>query len=388
MFCYMNSQPIRVLQVLPSLGKSTGVARVVYNLYNYIDEDRFHFDFLHHAVVNGVPLRRDSFDSELIERGSAVYTVNYASADLPRFIREVHGLIAKVGQSYDIIHCHMPNSAFCILKEAKKAGIEHRVLHSHLNNSSDSYAHRLRNAPLLMIGKRYATDRMACSEEAGSFLFGRKPFIVIKNGIPLERYKYDPRSSKDLRSEFGIGINDHVIGCVGRFVPQKNYDFALKIFSSFARIDSGCHLVILGGELNGATVVRDALRAKAERLGISERVHFPGVRLDAESFYSMFDVFFMPSLYEGLPVSAVEAQAAGLHCVYSDGVPHETDISGTGEFVSLNAPADSWIKALESAIQRGRVCDSAAALELAGYSAKVNAGILMDQYERIVHESN
>lgn len=109
-----------------------------------------------------------------------------------------------------------------------------------------------------------------------------------------------------------------------------------------------------------------------------------GVREDINKLYSVMDVFFMPSLYEGLPVSAVEAQAAGLPCMYSDNVPRETDITGTGTFLSLDADIDKWTKTLENAFNRGRLTDNPALLEQRGYSAKANAELLMQHYERLM----
>ena len=218
----MANNPIRILQVVPSLNRSAGVARVVYNWNRFHDENRVHFDFLHHSSRNGVLLHNKRYDEELKAVGSEVFTVNYAADDLKRFIREVHEVFEKVGADYDIVHCHMPNSAFCVLREAELVGIEHRVLHSHLNNSSDKFLHRLRNAPLNAIGKHYATDYIACSDDAGRFLFGSRPFTVINNGIPLEQFAYDSESRKLLRSELGIKETDPVVGCVGRLVKQAN----------------------------------------------------------------------------------------------------------------------------------------------------------------------
>lgn len=379
-----TEQPIRVLQVVPSLNRSAGVARFVYNMTVSSDERRVHYDFLHHAVVDGEYLHEKRFDEELVEERHEVYTVNYASADFPRFIREIEQFMAEHGGSYDIVHCHMPNSAFCVLREAKHVGIEHRVLHSHLNSSSDNFLHRVRNVPLNAIGKRYATDRMACSEEAGRYLFGSAPFTVMKNGIPLESYAYDADSAASLRSELGIGPGEPVLGCVGRMVPQKNYSFAVEAFAALLHDIPEAHLVILGGEINGLTVMRDTLMARAQELGFENRLHMPGIRTDVQRFYSLFDVFFMPSLYEGLPVSAVEAQAAGLPCVYSTGVPAETDIAGTGSFTALDAPISDWTRALRAAIDGGRCSETVARLEAAGYSAEANAVRLMEYYEKLV----
>lgn len=375
----MANNPIRILQVVPSLNRSAGVARVVYNWNRFHDENRVHFDFLHHSSRNGVLLHDKRYDEELKAVGSEVFTVNYAADDLKRFIREVHEVFEKVGADYDIVHCHMPNSAFCVLREAELVGIEHRVLHSHLNNSSDKFLHRLRNAPLNAIGKHYATDYIACSDDAGRFLFGSRPFTVINNGIPLEQFAYDSESRKLLRSELGIKETDPVVGCVGRLVKQKNFPFAVRVFAKFHEAFPDAKMLILGDGDD-----REELEGIISSEHLSNVVILAGVREDINKLYSVMDVFFMPSLYEGLPVSAVEAQAAGLPCVYSDNVPRETDITGTGTFLSLDADIDKWTKTLENAFNRGRLTDNPVLLEQRGYSAKANAELLMQHYERLM----
>lgn len=375
----MANNSIRILQVVPSLNRSAGVARVVYNWNRFHDENRVHFDFLHHSSRNGVLLHNKRYDEELKAVGSEVFTVNYAADDLKRFIREVHEVFEKVGADYDIVHCHMPNSAFCVLREAELVGIEHRVLHSHLNNSSDKFLHRLRNAPLNAIGKHYATDYIACSDDAGRFLFGSRPFTVINNGIPLEQFAYDSESRKLLRSELGIKETDPVVGCVGRFVKQKNFPFAVRVFAKFHEAFPDAKMLILGDGDD-----REELEGIISSEHLSNVVILAGVREDINKLYSVMDVFFMPSLYEGLPVSAVEAQAAGLPCVYSDNVPRETDITGTGTFLSLDADIDKWTKTLENAFNRGRLTDNPVLLEQRGYSAKANAELLMQHYERLM----
>ena len=377
----MTNAPIRVLQVVPSLNRSAGVARVVYNWNRFHDESRVHFDFLHHSSRNGILMHNERYDEELEATGSKVYTVNYAADDLRRFMREVHEVFEKVGSSYDIVHCHMPNSAFCVLREAELAGIKHRVLHSHLNNSSDKFLHRLRNVPLNAIGKHYATDRIACSEDDGHFLFGSQPFTVINNGIPLEQFAYSLESRERLRVELGIGHIDPVIGCVGRFVKQKNFPFAIRVFAKFHEAFPDGKMLILGDGDN-----RDELKKTIMTEHLSDAVILAGVREDINKLYSVMDVFFMLSLYEGLPVSAVEAQAAGLPCVYSDKVPKETDITGTGAFVSLDNGVEQWVNVLTAALNGGRLMENPILLERQGYSAKTNAELLMQHYEQLIAE--
>lgn len=373
------SKPIRVLQVVPSLNRAAGVARFAYNMDLYHDEDRVHFDYLHHSSIDGLLMHDKTYDKELQEKGSRVYLVNYASRGLSRFIEEVNTFFEEHGSEYDIVHCQMPNSAFCVLRDAKHAGVKHRILHSHLNNSSDHFLHRLRNAPLNAIGKMYATDRLACSEDAGKFLFGSKPFTVIRNGIPIEQFAYDTGINSALRAEYGIPMDAPVIGCVGRMVKQKNYPFAVKVFAQFLRKRPDAKLVFIGDGTD-----RAELEQAIHDEGVTSFVLLLGVREDINRLYSMLDVFFMPSLYEGLPVSCVEAQASGLPCVYSTDVPHESDITQTGLFVDRTADISQWVTALERAMNGGRLTGNPEVLSARGYSASANAEQLMRYYEQLM----
>ena len=373
------SKPIRVLQVVPSLNRAAGVARFAYNMDLYHDEDRVHFDYLHHSSIDGLLMHDKTYDKELQEKGSRVYLVNYASRGLSRFIEEVNTFFEEHGSEYDIVHCQMPNSAFCVLRDAKHAGVKHRILHSHLNNSSDQFLHRLRNAPLNAIGKMYATDRLACSEDAGKFLFGSKPFTVIRNGIPIEQFAYDTGINSALRAEYGIPMDAPVIGCVGRMVKQKNYPIAVKVFAQFLRKRPDAKLVFIGDGTD-----RAELEQAIHDEGVTSFVLLLGVREDINRLYSMLDVFFMPSLYEGLPVSCVEAQASGLPCVYSTDVPHESDITQTGLFVDRTADISQWVTALERAMNGGRLTGNPEVLSARGYSASANAEQLMRYYEQLM----
>lgn len=377
----MKNKPINILHVVPSLNRAAGVARFVYNMFLYHDECRVHYDFLHHAISNGKYMHENRYDEELQAAGCAVYTVENAGISFQKFSQEVREIFKTKGSSYDIVHCHMPNAAFYILKEAKLVSIQNRILHSHLNSSSDKLSHRIRNLPLNFIGKYYATDYLACSKEAGHFLFGRKPFTVIKNGIPLESFKYNSCIRQHLRNELSIGVNDPVIGCVGRFTKQKNFAFAIDIFKKLKNNLPNAKLIIVGDGDN-----RLELEQQVIALGIQDSVMMTGVREDINKIYSVFDVFLMPSLYEGLPIAAVEAQAAGLVCIYSDKVPRETDITATGHFISLSANKSEWVKALIDGIEAVRLLNNCGTLEKEGFSARFNSEYLMRYYESLIEE--
>jgi glycosyltransferase involved in cell wall biosynthesis len=202
---------------------------------------------------------------------------------------------------------------------------------------------------------------------------------VIRNGIPIEQFAYDTGINSGLRAEYGIPTDAPVIGCVGRMVKQKNYPFAVKVFAQFLRKRPDAKLVFIGDGTD-----RAELEQAIHNEGVTSSVLLLGVREDINRLYSMLDVFFMPSLYEGLPVSCVEAQASGLPCVYSTDVPHESDITQTGLFVDRTADISQWVTALEQAMNGGRLTSNPEVLSARGYSASANAEQLMRYYEQLM----
>ena len=370
---------IRVLHVIPSLEKSSGIATFVYNMYRNLDETIV-CDFMHQDWTNNRLIHEDAYDNELAKLGTKIYRVTNPRCDFASFIKDVGAFFNAHGSEYDIVHCHVANAAFCVLREAKKAGIDHRLLHSHLNTSSEHPLRRLRNRPLIAIGKQYATAYVACSEEAGRYLFVNAPYTLIRNGIPLDRFAFDKSKRREKRQELGIPDTAFVIGCVGRIAAQKNHSFAVDVFNEIQAIDSRAFLLIAGdGPL------RSALERKIDDLGLSEKVRLLGNRNDVSELYSAMDTFLMPSLCEGLPFSAVEAQAAGLPCVYSTGVPRETDITCTGRFLSLDDELNSWATAVKDAYHSGRFTEATYVLEGKGYSVQGSAYQLASLYRRLIN---
>ena len=131
------NRPIRVLHVIPSLARTGGVARFVYTMARNHDESRVHYDFLHHDTHNGKLLNELTYEPELEAMGAKVFYAEKAGLDFGRFVKDVDSFFDRHGCDYDVVHCHMPNAAFCVLRDAKRCGVPVRVLHSHLNNSSD-----------------------------------------------------------------------------------------------------------------------------------------------------------------------------------------------------------------------------------------------------------
>ena len=195
--------------------------------------------------------------------------------------------------------------------------------------------------------KLFATHYVACSKRAGHWMFGNAPFTLMPNAIDAQRFAYNPQTRTEVRKSLGLE-NKFVIGHVGRFSPQKNHFFLLDVFSELCQKRDDCILMLIGGLGTAGKDIEKNMRTKAEIMNLSDKILFMGTYEDISGFYQAMDVFMLPSLYEGLPVTVVEAQAAGLPCVLSDRVTSEVKITEETCFLSLRDSPDAWAKRLLS----------------------------------------
>lgn len=318
---------IRVLQVVTYMGRG-GLESMLMNYYRHIDRERVQFDFLVHRQ------ERAAFDDEIESLGGSIYR-------LPRLVPWSKSYLAALDRFFDerpgykVVHVHQDCLSSVILKVAAKHGVPVRIAHSHNANQDKNLKYPIklwyrRSIP------RYTTDLFACGKDAGDWMFQGAPYQIINNAIDVRAYAYDWEKRKDIRRQLGLA-DELVIGHVGRFDPQKNHPFLLEIFSALLNEEPNAVLLLVGG---GEDLPK--MQAKAQALGISEHVRFLGVRSDVADLMQAMDVFVFPSLYEGLPVTMVEAQAAGLPCIVSDAIPKEAYLTDLVSEVSLSAPADSW----------------------------------------------
>lgn len=365
---------LRVLQVVPALSKESGVMRYTWNMMQEANANGIVFDYLYH-ITDSL-----TFEEECLERGSRLYRVPDAAENITAYIRGVNAVIAETRQDYPIIHCHVPNSAFCTLRAAKREGIRHRLLHSHLAASSDHLLHRLRNYPLIKYGRCFATVNLACSKEAGDYLFGGGAYGSFPNGIDIDQYRYDQVEGARLKEQIlSNKAAFPVVGCVGRLAKQKNYPFMIEVFKRLLSIAPDAELVIAG---DGPE--RQCLEALVSDASLDGKAHLLGARDDVSKLYSVMDVLAMPSLCEGLPIAAVEAQAAGLHCVFSDDVSSQSDLTGTARFLSREESNDSWAHAILDAACENRGVEFPRLVERAGYSSASSARKLANFYLSLV----
>ena len=328
----MQDKPIRVAQII---GKwlGGGVESVVMNYYRYIDRNEIQFDFICDEDSTNIPY-------EKIEKmgGKVILIPPYQK------IIKYHKKLKQVLKdgNYKIVHSHINALSVFSLFAAKCAGVPVRIAHSHSTSNKKEWKKNIIKNILRPFSRVFATDYMCCSELAGRWLFGNKEFdkgnvYILNNAIDVEKFKYDENVRKEVRKELEIDENTLVIGHVGRFVEQKNHRFLIDIFNEVHKENTNSILLLIG---QGPLMAE--IKDKVKKLGIEKSVIFLGQRNDANRLYQAMDVFVLPSLYEGLPVVGVEAQAIGLKCIFSNDMTKETKILDTTRFVSLNEKQENW----------------------------------------------
>ncbi|KAA8997564.1 glycosyltransferase family 1 protein [Paenibacillus spiritus] len=362
---------LRILQVVTVMNRG-GLETMLMNYYRRMDRTRIQFDFMVHRAERG------HYDDEIEALGGVIYRMppirpgHYRSyfRQLDQFFKE--------HPSYRVVHSHINENSGFVLRAARRAGISCRIAHSHISDQKLDIKLPFRlYGRMVMKGKPNAY--FACSRNAGRWLFGansdiQSKLVVMNNAVDLSDFAYSEGKRSEVRQEWKAE-GRLVIGHVGRFDKQKNHDFLIDIFQQIHSLNPEALLVLAGtGQLE------PSIRAKVERLGLSEHVRFLGVRKDISRLMQGMDVFLFPSLFEGLPVVLVEAQAAGLRCVVSDAITAECDLSGRIEFLSLKHPAEYWARTVLS--QTCEHADTAELLRGQGYDTKTMSEWLAGFYTR------
>ena len=363
------NRPIRVAQMLARMDYG-GIEMVVMNYYRHIDRTKIQFDFI---VFEGSELPQRK---EIEELGGRVYEVPSLRHPFA-YSNAVFKLFEK--NKYDIVHANMNTLSVFPLRMAKKAGVPVRICHNHSTAGPGETKKNILKNILRHFSKIYPTELFACSEYAGRWIYGDKAsFRVIKNAIDIDRFRYNEKTRIEVRNK--LGIEDKlVLGHVGRFEPQKNHDFLLDIFHSVHQINPKTALLLIGeGELE------DKMKKKVEELGLKDAVFFLGTMSDCAPYYQAMDAFVLPSLYEGLGMVAIEAQAAGLPCFLSDRVPKEATITDSTYTVSLEQTPYEWAKVILKKTSKNRRADTRLIIQEAGYDIENEAKKLFGTYKGLL----
>ena len=370
--------PTRVL-VLDTVMDRGGAETMMMNYLRHMDRGKVIYDFLVNRDY------RAAYEDEIEALGGCIYRMCPMYPQyFGRYKKEFRAFLTAHPE-YRIIHSNLEERSYFGLREAAKLGVPVRIAHAHNRPVGFDVKSIFREYFRLRL-PRYTTHMFACGEEAGDWLFGvkrRSRVIQQRNAIDTSIYRYDEAVRAQVRAEFGTpGEGTFVLGHVGRFFPQKNHTFLIDIFAAVHRAQPDSELWLVGGgELNDE--LKNQIRAKADELGLHDAVKFLGVRADVHRIMQGMDAFVLPSLFEGLPVTMVEAQAAGLPCTISDRVPEQCDITGNVQVVALDATPEEWAQRILDQAAQPAVTDRAQGPELvtkAGFDITANAAWLQRFY--------
>ena len=305
------------------------------NYYRNIDKDKIQFHFLCDEDSTNIPY-------EEIEKMGGRVIIIPPYQRLFEYQKELYRIFKE--NKYKIVHSHISTLSVFPLRIAKKAGVPIRIAHSHSTSNKKEWKRNLIKNILRPFSKLYANQFFACSELSGRWLFGEKAFKngkikIINNAIDLEKFKFNKEKRNEIRKKLKIDENIILVGHIGRFVTQKNHEFLIDVFDEIHRRKQNSKLILIGqGNL------KENIIEKIKYLGLQDYVIFTGQTTNVSDYYNAMDIFVLPSLYEGLPVVGIEAQANGLLCEFSTDMTKETKVLNTTKFISLKETAKKWAK--------------------------------------------
>mgnify|MGYP002292887905 FL=1 len=371
---------MRVLHIFTNPHLTNGATVFEYRISEFLKDENIFFDYL---------VTEQASDDELMrykKMGSRVYK-------LP--IDNNHGLLLRElkiniqyfkffkNHHYDIVYADTENALRSIhLFMARLAGVKVRVVHSH-NTGLQTASKKARIIARGMRGffKFSATHYFASSDLAAEWLFPKKvykkkKYTLLTNGVDLEKFEFNKEIRELIRTKYQITEDELVIGNVGRFMPQKNHEYLLEIFKKILQEKNNAKLMLIG-----TGPLMEEIQEKAHRLGIVDNVIFVGNIPNVNDYLQAMDVFLMPSLFEGLPITGIEAQANGLPCIFADTITQELKITKQAEYCSLNESVAVWAMRVLAAADKGRK-DCREELISNGYSIKDTVKYLSNFYHK------
>ncbi|MBE6740957.1 MAG: glycosyltransferase family 1 protein [Ruminococcaceae bacterium] len=366
---------IRILHSVSNMDRA-GIETMLMNFYRHMDRDKVQFDFLVNKPDPG------AYDEEIRALGGRIF-VSPGFMSYRKYIAYMKDLF-KEHPEYNIIHTHNGSLMLYALEGAKKSKVPVRIAHAHATAVPVGLKNQLKKLIRPMI-KYVATDYWGCSDAAGKFYFSEKRWNnsneLIHNAINVDNFTFNENIRNEIREQYGFG-NKLVIGNVGRMMAQKNHKKLLDVFAEVHKLNPETQLVIIGtGELE------EKLRQQADELGISDSITFTGVLSNVNEWYSAIDVFVMTSLYEGLPVVAVEAQACDLPCVLTDTITPEVKVTENVKFLGLYDEPIKWAKEILE-IKPAKRVSRKAELQKAGYDIESEAKRMQDLYLELYSKIN
>ena len=323
----MSEKPKRILHIVGTMNLG-GQETFIMNLYRKIDRSKIQFDFVVHSK------EKQFYEEEIKQLGGRIYKIDSMSKNLFCHMKTLYHILKD--NRYAIIHRHTNSSIIWFdLLVAKMAKVQKIIVHSHSSSSKSRIIHKICRS----IMNLFIDIRLACSKEAGEWLFGKKKFEVIPNGIDLKKYRFNEEKREELRKQMRIE-GQFVIGHIGRFSSEKNQDFLIDILNRIKNKKKNVVLIFIGdGE------EREKIQKKAIEYEVNNEVKFLGNRKNVFELLNIFDVFAFPSIYEGLPLTLLEVQANGLNAIISSQISNEVILTDLVEKLPLNN-IEEWIDSI------------------------------------------
>jgi len=321
---------IRILQVVNAADRG-GAETMIMNVYRMIDRSEIQFDFTNHKKCKA------AYDDEITSLGGRIlYLPKFKGYNYLQYVCAYRKLFSEHPE-YQIVHVHNYNIAGIVNKVAREMGVKVRITHSHSTRLNLSWLKRVGFRFFRKSMLKNSTHLFSCGINAGKFMFGHHSFTIVPNAIDTSKFHYDKVTRLKLRTMLGLSTSTTIYGHVGSFRTPKNHSFLIDIFAEIHKHAENTILVLIG---NGNLL--QAAKEKVKNLGLEKYVLFLGLQSNVHEWLSAFDVFIMPSLWEGFPVSVVEAQCAGLPCIISDVIDRNVDLTNHVTFLPLKSSLSKW----------------------------------------------
>lgn len=327
---------IKVLHYVSKMDRA-GQETFIMNVFRNINKDKINFDFL--CSSNG----RGDYDDEIRKLGGNIYHLGSLELRHFKFLAVLFLLKKRLKilvRDHNVFEIHTQHAmdAFFSAMIAKKVGFKTVIVHSHNSNSLyHPKLHKIFRSFLHLL----SVKRFACGVDAGKWMFGNDHFTIIKNGIDTREFLFSSKKRESVRNK-NYWENKIIIGHVGRFNSQKNQLFVVKVFQEFIKLQKNAKLIFIGvGE------EQEKIRNYVKNSLIEKDIIFLGVRDDVNKLYQGMDLFLMPSLFEGMPVTLIEAQASSLPCLVSNSITHDVMVTNRISFEDLSKSSKSWAESLE-----------------------------------------
>ena len=365
-------QPIRVLHIVSRMERG-GVETMLMNFFRMADPEKLVFDFIVHST------QRAEYDDEIERLGGRIFRVRSKSESFIGNLKDVRGVVRD--NRYHIVHVHQDAMSMFALKEARHGGAAVRIAHAHSTSMPPSLMGNILYPYAVKRTARYATHKFACSRASAQYLFNGDVDGVtyVPNGIDTARFAFSEEKRSAFRAAHGLG-DSFAVGQIANFLYPKNHVFTLRVFAELLKERPDSRLVLCG-----SGPLLEECKETARALGLDEKVSFLGNISNVDAAISGLDALIMPSIFEGFPVSMVEAQCSGLPCFVSGVITRETGITGLVRYIPLDAPLSEWADEIGSAADaytedRASYC---AAVTEKGYDIKKVSLWLQDEYIRL-----